>query len=94
MGAVHGVYLKYVGLSAFSLAGCIFLLHDDEGKIETGGTILLGTASSLPFNRLFLAAVLGYSTVVNGLFALVGNGIVERRFWYESQVFAMILFHF
>jgi len=32
MGTVHGVYLKYVGLSALSLAGCWGLLKNSDGS--------------------------------------------------------------
>ena len=32
MGTVHGVYLKYVGLSALSYAGYAFLARDEDGQ--------------------------------------------------------------
>jgi hypothetical protein len=69
MGAVHGVYLKYVALSGLSIAGCVVLMKDDR---DSGfvGRFLLQTLP-LSINRRFLAYTFGYSAIVNGSIALV-----------------------
>lgn len=60
MGTVHGVYLKYVGLSALSYAGYSMLSGDDAFS-NPDRTLI----RSLP------SMVLGYSTIVNGMIAVL-----------------------
>lgn len=77
MGAVHGVYLKYVGLSALSYAGYSLLMGGLEP--ETASLLAQGTrnlsaavsqaASSKSLLRLLGAIILGYSAVLNGAIA-------------------------
>mmetsp|Transcript_1416 Transcript_1416/g.2285 ORF Transcript_1416/g.2285 Transcript_1416/m.2285 type:complete len:273 (-) Transcript_1416:508-1326(-) len=66
MGTVHGVYLKYVGLSALSYVGYNML---------TGGANDGNSSSSTEEAQSFLnalgAMVLGYSTVINGIIAFL-----------------------
>jgi len=74
MGAVHGVYLKYVGLSAVSGLG--FYLMD--------GSATLGERRLASDMRLVAAAgVLGYSCLLNGLIAVLfklekGMGLIGK----------------
>lgn len=74
MGAVHGVYLKYVALSGLSIAGYVLLVNDDT---ESGGVrrILLHTLP-LASNKRFLAFIFGYSAIVNGSIALVSRSLL------------------
>lgn len=58
MGTVHGVYLKYVGISAISYAGHSFL-NSSSGESQGNSTAL----QTLP------AMYLGYSALLNGLIA-------------------------
>lgn len=69
MGAVHGVYLKYVALSGLSIAGCVVLMKDDMDS-DIVGRVLLHTLP-LSMNRRYLAYAFGYSAIVNGSIALV-----------------------
>lgn len=80
MGAVHGVYLKYVGMSAISYA-CYFCLTnytrdlgiDDQGK----GIRLFNTSdthSPLTYCcllRLTLTTISGYSTILNAFISFL-----------------------
>lgn len=61
MGTVHGVYLKYVGISALSYVSYSTLM----GKDEALGDLL--AANDL--TRFIPALYLGYSTLLNGLIA-------------------------
>lgn len=81
MGAVHGVYLKYVGLSAISFCGYQMVMGN-IGPMDTlplplsSDSMLLATSSVsessiMPLLRLGTATVLGYSTLLNGLIALL-----------------------
>jgi hypothetical protein len=63
MGTVHGVYLKYVGLSALSYAGYSMLMGDDASATDRNSTKTMMDA--LP------AMVLGYSTIINGMIAIL-----------------------
>lgn len=94
MGAVHGVYLKYVGLSAISYAGYSFMVADGDIAdliVKSGGfrNLLTATASSggIEFSPLMMkiaaAAILKYSTILNGLIATlfkleVGMGMIGK----------------
>jgi len=82
MGTVHGVYLKYVGLSALSYAGYAFMLRDDDGERQSL-VELLGYTSRTLF-RSSAALVLGYSTLLNGAIAVlfkleVGMGMLGKN---------------
>lgn len=74
MGTVHGVYLKYVGLSAISYAGYSWL---SEGNSDSA----VGRPSGLyELGRL----ILGYSAVLNGTIAVLfkmewGMGIIGKN---------------
>jgi len=72
MGAVHGVYLKYVGLSAISYACYAYATTYGIRLTSTnGGDVEHLSPSLLPF---IVAAISGYSAILNasiaGLFKL------------------------
>ncbi|KAL3816013.1 hypothetical protein ACHAXA_010784 [Cyclostephanos tholiformis] len=82
MGAVHGVYLKYVGLSAISLCGYQMMVGnigpmDPLPLAISSDRMMLATSSGSngellgPLLRLGTASVLGYSAVVNGAIAIM-----------------------
>jgi protein-tyrosine phosphatase len=75
MGAVHGVYLKYVGLSALSYAGYSLLMAGgvaaDEAMAASSRGLAATSAISLPLWRTIPAMVMGYSTIVNGAIAVM-----------------------
>lgn len=81
MGAVHGVYLKYVGLSAVSFVGYHLVVGTigpmDPLPISTTNRMLLATSSEndsriiIPLLRLGTASILGYSTILNGAVAVL-----------------------
>jgi protein-tyrosine phosphatase len=94
MGAVHGVYLKYVGLSAISYAGYSYLVANGEMAelltLSGGFRHLVGamqdpSAALTPSNlRLGIAATLKYSAILNGTIALlfkaeIGMGLVGKN---------------
>ena len=71
MGAVHGVYLKYVGISALSLVGYSMLSPDG---------VSVDSSTSAPEDRAAQRAmmldalpriILGYSAVLNGVIAVL-----------------------
>jgi protein-tyrosine phosphatase len=62
MGTVHGVYLKYVALSALSYAGYAMLADPASGSESSSSQTLM---QALP------ALALGYSTLVNGAIAVL-----------------------
>ncbi len=100
MGAVHGVYLKYVGLSAVSYAGYSYLTASGEIAdllIASGGfRNLLASATTSSTNgsllsftlspqimKLGAAAILRYSSILNGLIAFLfklekGMGMIGK----------------
>jgi len=72
MGAVHGVYLKYVGISALSFVGYNMLSPD--------GSLTDSSSSSGSENKaanqamimgMLPSLILGYSAIVNGLIAIL-----------------------
>lgn len=68
MGAVHGVYLKYVGLSALSYAGYSMLSSPDATSNSLGN----GDDSNDQSIVIMLSAlVLGYSAIMNGVIAIL-----------------------
>ena len=79
MGTVHGVYLKYVGLSALSYAGLSLLSNDGESAFESVGyaarSLFAGTPSRSAADgsllRVLPTLALGYSTVLNGFIAVL-----------------------
>ena len=89
MGTVHGVYLKYVGLSALSYVGFMLLTKDDDGSRLTMLQFLGQTSSRLfmagglattALLRTVSALILGYSAVLNGIIAAlfkleIGNAV-------------------
>lgn len=94
MGAVHGVYLKYVGLSAVSLAGYHMVVGNigplDPLPAMLDGHRMLATSSSdggsgiMPILRFGTATVLGYSTLLNGTIAILfkmrkGMGLIGKN---------------
>ena len=81
MGAVHGVYLKYVGLSALSYAGYSLLMSSAGSSAQAGRS--LGVDAGLPLWKLGTAAVLGYSTILNAAIAAMfkmekGMGLIGK----------------
>lgn len=96
MGAVHGVYLKYVGLSAVSYAGYTYLMANDpeSAKLLTlsGGfrTLMNSSASfSSLLNpsalRLGAAAVFKYSAFLNGTIACLFKAEVGMKLIGKSS---------
>jgi rhodanese-related sulfurtransferase len=96
MGTVHGVYLKYVGLSALSYAGYSYLLGNDGENPRSLHSLLLQDNDSF---LVFPVLCLGYSTLLNGFIALLfklesGMGLVgkDRKKgsipWWSYLVFA------
>jgi|EP00979_Chaetoceros_neogracilis_P002622 hypothetical protein len=94
MGAVHGVYLKYVGLSAVSYAGYTYLATTGDmaelltlsgGFRHLMGTIQDPSSALTPFNiRFGAAAILKYSAILNGTIAClfkaeIGMGFVGKN---------------
>mmetsp|Transcript_4276 Transcript_4276/g.7127 ORF Transcript_4276/g.7127 Transcript_4276/m.7127 type:complete len:273 (+) Transcript_4276:48-866(+) len=80
MGAVHGVYLKYVGLSALSYAGYSLLM---SGAPDQTARSLSSAGDAMPLWKLGAAAVLGYSTILNGAISIMfklekGMGMIGK----------------
>jgi len=86
MGAVHGVYLKYVGLSALSFAAYAAVASEASSAaaaLDAVGTYLAATArlagasassadaSASFLVRSFPSYALGYSALLNGLIAVL-----------------------
>jgi protein-tyrosine phosphatase len=77
MGTVHGVYLKYVGLSALSYAGYALLARDEYGArvsaMQLVARLLSKGASRGPSLMMHTvpALMLGYSAVLNGVIAVL-----------------------
>lgn len=97
MGAVHGVYLKYVGLSAASYAGYSYLVANGDVAdlmMKSGGfrnllttTVSNGSITGFELSpsilKLGAAAILKYSSMLNGLIAIlfkleVGMGMIGK----------------
>ncbi|KAL3919453.1 MAG: hypothetical protein SGARI_007203 [Bacillariaceae sp.] len=66
MGTVHGVYLKYVGLSALSYAGYSLL-----SAVDNDTSVSYSAEDSRSMITKLSALVLGYSTVINGMIAIL-----------------------
>lgn len=84
MGTVHGVYLKYVGISAFSFVGYSMVTKKSRlslaDLLEITHNALYGTLSLvgatnadnyMPVWKAVPALVLGYSTILNGVIAVL-----------------------
>lgn len=77
MGAVHGVYLKYVGISALSYGGYTCLVDNADATPQFFGTTSIWNLFSYDFNRgetnsvlrFGIASMLKYSSIVNGAIA-------------------------
>lgn len=83
MGAVHGVYLKYVGLSAISYAGYSFLDKDNVGDISAVMNLISSGNNALLLKTL-CKAFLGYSALLNGAIAIMfklrrGMGLIGKN---------------
>lgn len=93
MGAVHGVYLKYCCLSAISYAGYSYLLttgdaaellSTSEGFRRLVSSVVQNpTALSMTELKIVAAAILKYSTILNGTIAAlfkaeVGMGLIGK----------------
>lgn len=83
MGTVHGVYLKYVGLSAISYAGYSMLLGSEDSPTFEGGRSLSAAFQSNDMWKVGPVVYLAYSTILNGLIAVLfklesGMGIIGK----------------
>jgi protein-tyrosine phosphatase len=94
MGAVHGVYLKYVGLSALSYAGYVCFADSDVASNGSDATafsqgvrsLMMATSSngtSASLARNGIAWILAYSAILNGTIAILfklrqGMGMVGK----------------
>lgn len=90
MGAVHGVYLKYVGLSALSYQGYSLLLRHGGIPLELAAmtpsirSLFAGERGMvLPLMHAGAAAILKYSMIVNGTIATLfkverGMGLIGK----------------
>jgi protein-tyrosine phosphatase len=93
MGPVHGVYLKYVGISALSFVGMTFFMTADDGtKLSLLELLGSGAAASgrslseqpsLALWKYVPVMILGYSALLNGLIAAlfkmeVGMGLIGK----------------
>lgn len=89
MGTVHGVYLKYVGLSALSYVG--YSLFSTEPTMTAGRMMTEdGGEGSRSLVKMLPALVMGYSTVLNGAIAVLfklewGMGIIGKN-KYTGQI--------
>ena len=87
MGAVHGVYLKYVGLSALSFMGYSYFggTLTGETPTEAGSAALkMGMGAAVPLWQTVGKGILGYSAIVNGTIAVLfrlemGMGILGKN---------------
>ena len=86
MGTVHGVYLKYVGLSAISLAGYAFLTRDDgdSNRATESARLLVEHATLSAALANLPALVCAYSAVLNGIIAVLfklerGMGLLGKN---------------
>jgi protein-tyrosine phosphatase len=79
MGTVHGVYLKYVGLSALSYAGYSYVIASGESHetvhLVLGLRSLMNRADGhgihVSWFRLCVASLLKYSSIINGSIAVL-----------------------
>jgi protein-tyrosine phosphatase len=75
MGTVHGVYLKYVGLSALSYAGYSYVISSQPYDSTLGLRTLSYRSETGSMNqiwiRMCLASILRYSSIVNGGIAIL-----------------------
>jgi hypothetical protein len=77
MGAVHGVYLKYVGLSAISYATYAWLTdgagigHELAALLFSQGSRRLTETDVMPLWKIAVSTATGYSAVLNGIVAVL-----------------------
>ena len=74
MGTVHGVYLKYVGLSAISYAGYVYLasgLEQEGNRATVSSRLLVENGTQTAFLAAWPALLCGYSAVLNGIIAVL-----------------------
>jgi len=75
MGAVHGVYLKYVGLSALSFMGYSMLSPDADGATDSSSDSSSSAEDKATHQALMMAMIprliLGYSAVLNGIISIL-----------------------
>jgi len=72
MGAVHGVYLKYVAASLLSYGGYISLQNADAQplvRLSSQTLIEWDDSLSIPLWKILLSGALAYSACVNGMIA-------------------------
>lgn len=91
MGAVHGVYLKYVGLSALSYVGYACMMGTSaepepflsSQNIRGLAAVSPEIANSMSFWRLVWASIFGYSALLNGIISILfrlewGMGLIGK----------------
>lgn len=83
MGTVHGVYLKYVGLSALSYAGYSMFAAAPTSVGTSARVMAEATETSQSLVKMLPAVVMGYSAVLNGAIAVLfklewGMGIIGK----------------
>lgn len=81
MGTVHGVYLKYVAISAVSYLGFTYSLGTEQGA--THSNELRALLQTDNYVRMAVVLSLGYSTLLNALIAALfklefGMGIIGK----------------
>jgi len=70
MGAVHGVYLKYVGLSAISFVG-YSMLSPQDAEYKPFPTEQNATHQAMMLMEMIPSLILGYSAILNGIIAIL-----------------------
>lgn len=70
MGAVHGVYLKYVGMSALSFVG-YNMLNTDGSSTDSSTSAASSAEKAALMMDMLPSIVLGYSALLNGIIAIL-----------------------
>jgi protein-tyrosine phosphatase len=78
MGTVHGVYLKYVGISALSYAGYSMLADPSRSSFSS-----ISEEENKALLSMLPALVMGYSAFINGIIAILfksewGMGVIGK----------------
>jgi protein-tyrosine phosphatase len=78
MGTVHGVYLKYVGISALSYAGYSMLADPSSSSFSS-----ISEEENKALLSMLPALVMGYSAFINGIIAILfksewGMGVIGK----------------
>jgi len=71
MGAVHGVYLKYVAMSALSFVGYNMLSPDGSSTDDVSSSSEDKAAQRALMMGMIPSLILGYSAVLNGVIAVL-----------------------